>query len=66
MSIPSNVAEGAARKTSKGVYSVFVHFAQGSLSELDTQLEIAKRLGFLSERRRLRQRLENAMNGPYG
>ncbi len=39
VSIPSNIAEGAARNTPKE----FVHFlsiAHGSLSELDTQLEL--------------------------
>ena len=48
VSIPSNVAEGAARK-SKKEFSRFIHTARGSLSELDTQLELAHRLGFLDE-----------------
>ena len=47
-SIPSNIAEGAARQTKKE-FANYLHMAQGSLSELDTQLELAKRLGYLDE-----------------
>lgn len=46
ISIPSNVAEGAARETRKE----FLHFlvmARGSLSELETQYRIAAELGYL-------------------
>jgi four helix bundle protein len=46
ISIPSNIAEGAARQTKKE-FTNYLHIAQGSLSELDTQIELAKRLGFL-------------------
>ncbi len=59
VSIPSNVAEGAARKTSKK-FIHYLYISQGSLSELDTQVEIAKRLGWLKEEDE--KRLENAMN----
>lgn len=47
-SIPSNIAEGAARKTRKE-YVQFLYVARGSLSELDTDLEISTRLGYLDE-----------------
>jgi len=47
VSIPSNIAEGAARRTRKE-YVQFLHTARGSLSELDTQLEIAVRLGYVA------------------
>ncbi len=47
VSIPSNVAEGAARKGRKE-YLQFAYTARGSLSELDTQVEIAGRLGYLT------------------
>jgi len=47
VSIPSNIAEGAGRHTKKEFVN-YLHMAQGSLSELDTQSEIAKRLGYLS------------------
>lgn len=42
-SVPSNIAEGAARQTKKE-FANYLHISQGSLSELDPQLEIAKRL----------------------
>lgn len=48
VSIPSNIAEGAARNTSKE-FLHFLYTARGSLSELDTQLIIAKRLGYLTD-----------------
>jgi four helix bundle protein len=50
ISVPSNISEGAARQTKKE-FIQFLHTAQGSLSELDTQLEIAIRLGYLKEDR---------------
>jgi len=46
VSIASNIAEGVARQ-GKGEFRNFLSVAQGSLSELDTQLEISVRLGFL-------------------
>ena len=47
VSIPSNIAEGAARQTKKELIN-FLHIAQGSLSELDTQLDISTDLGYLA------------------
>ena len=47
VSIPSNIAEGAARTSSKE-FAQFLNIAGGSLSELDTQLEIAANLQYLS------------------
>ena len=46
VSIPCNIAEGAARQGKKE-FRNFVSMAQGSLSELDTQLELAVLLGYL-------------------
>ena len=46
VSIPSNLAEGAARKGRKE-FNQFLNIAQGSLSELDTQLELGKLLGYI-------------------
>ena len=59
ISIPSNIAEGAARQTKKE-FTQYLHMAQGSLSELDTQLELAKRLGYVDDEtwRVLDQRME--------
>ena len=46
ISIPSNIAEGAARHGNRE-FRHFVTIARGSLSEVDTQLDIALRLGYL-------------------
>jgi four helix bundle protein len=48
VSIPANIAEGAARYSSKE-FAHFVSIAQGSASEVETELIIAYRLGYLSE-----------------
>ena len=45
VSVPSNIAEGAAL-ASRREFSHFLVIARGSLSELDTQLRIAQDLGF--------------------
>jgi four helix bundle protein len=48
VSIPSNIAEGQGRGSAKE-FTYFLTIAQGSACEVDTQLRIAGRLGFLSE-----------------
>jgi four helix bundle protein len=48
VSIPSNVAEGQAR-FSKKEFKHFLRTAKGSLAEVQTQIAIARRLGFMSE-----------------
>jgi four helix bundle protein len=48
VSVPSNIAEGAARESNKE-FLRFLYIAQGSISELDTQLQIACNLHFLNE-----------------
>lgn len=48
ISVPSNIAEGAGRASKKG-FLQFLSIARGSLNELDTQLLIAKDLGYLTE-----------------
>lgn len=60
VSIPANIAEGAARSSDKE-YLHFISIAQGSSSELETELLIAQKLGFLSEENyfELRQELES-------
>lgn len=47
VSIPSNIAEGFGRN-SKNEFKHFLQIAVGSLFELQTQLEIAKNLEFIS------------------
>jgi four helix bundle protein len=46
VSIPSNIAEGAAR-SSRREFAQFLNVAKGSLSELETQLLISADLGFM-------------------
>jgi four helix bundle protein len=48
--IPSNVAEGQGRQ-STGEFKQFLGHARGSLLEVETQIFIAKNLGYLSEER---------------
>ena len=48
LSVPANIAEGAARQTHRE-FANFLHIAQGSLSELDTELEVAKRLEYIDD-----------------
>ncbi len=48
ISIPSNIAEGSRRTSSKD-RKYFLVIAFGSVAELETQIELAKRLGFGKE-----------------
>jgi four helix bundle protein len=48
VSIPSNIAEGAGRK-GENEFTRFLYIALGSLSELETQLEISHRLGYIKD-----------------
>jgi len=48
VSVPANIAEGAARNTKKEFIN-YLHIAKGSLSELDTHLEIGKRLHYYND-----------------
>ena len=45
VSVPSNIAEGSARKSDKENIQ-FLHIALGSIAEIETQLIISDRLGF--------------------
>jgi len=47
VSIPANIAEGAGRNSSREL-AQFLGIASGSRAELDTHLEIAMQLGFIS------------------
>jgi four helix bundle protein len=48
VSVPSNIAEGAAGGSAKSFHNYQVQ-ADGSLAGLDTQFEWARRLGFATE-----------------
>ena len=48
ISIPSNIAEGFGRRTDKS-FGHFLNISRGSLNELETQLIIAKELGFIRD-----------------
>lgn len=56
VSIPSNIAEGAARKGDKELMQ-FLSISIGSLSELETQYLIAIRLGFVTKEATFDQQL---------
>jgi four helix bundle protein len=56
-SVPTNIAEGAAKGTSREfVRSLYI--ARGELAELDTQLEIAQRLGYLADAKAIKEHVD--------
>jgi four helix bundle protein len=57
VSIPSNIAEGAAR-TGGREFLQFLAITRGSLSELETQVVLAKDLGYLQDNQQLLERIE--------
>ena len=67
VSAPSNMAEGAAGRT-KLQFSNFLSNAIGSLNEIDTQLELALRLEYItrSDYDRLFQFLDECLALTYG
>jgi len=48
VSIPSNIAEGTARRSTRE-FLAFLHISRGSSAELETQLQIARNVGYLSD-----------------
>lgn len=69
VSVPSNLAEGAAR-VSTSEFRQFLSIARSSLSELDTQLDLSLELGFITEQARsdidrLLTRIDKMLFGLY-
>ena len=58
VSVPSNIAEGAARGSQREL-AQFLVIARGSLSELETQLIIAKELNYLSETAKVEAKIQS-------
>ena len=48
VSVPSNIAEGCGRQTSKDIIR-FLYISRGSLYELETQLYLSNDLNFISK-----------------
>ena len=49
VSVPSNIAEGSERKSTKD-FKRFISIAQGSAAELRTQVYISKQVNILSDK----------------
>ena len=58
MSIPSNIAEGQARNTTRD-FLQFLAIAYGSLKELETQMLIAERLAYIDGCARFPYRIDD-------
>jgi four helix bundle protein len=58
ISVPSNIAEGASRQTTKE-FIQFLYIALGSLSEVETQLIIAEKLCFIKYTDDLASQIKN-------
>jgi four helix bundle protein len=67
VSAPSNIAEGAAGRT-RQQFSNYLSNAIGSFNEIDTQLELALRLGYVTaiDYDRLYQALDECIALTYG
>jgi four helix bundle protein len=57
VSIPSNIAEGAARTGTKE-FLQFLSISRGSLSEVETQLLIAKSLGYIRNQEHVLEQID--------
>ena len=62
VSISSNIAEGAARK-SKKEFIQFLYIVRGSLSELETQLIISQNLNYIIKEDHIKLELQQKLIG---
>ena len=58
VSVPANIAEGAARSGTRELIHL-LSIASGSLSELDTLLELAVKLGYVNDVQRVQEQIDN-------
>lgn len=56
ISIPSNIAEGCARKGNRELLQ-YLYISLGSLAELETQYEIAQNLNYINESEEIRNKI---------
>lgn len=64
VSIPSNIAEGSGRSSTKE-FMRFLNISSGSLAEVETQLEIAERLGYFTDLVELKQKITSIQKMLY-
>jgi four helix bundle protein len=57
VSVASNIAEGWSRNTSRS-FIYYLNIASGSMSELQTQLEIARRINYISDEKTIHLNLK--------
>ena len=61
ISVPSNIAEGAARHSTKE-FIRFLYISLGSLSELETQVIICERLNYISDINEIMKEMSKVKN----
>ena len=61
VSIPSNISEGAARKNTKE-FIQFLYISLGSAAEIETQIDIAKKLNYYDDKKELEDKLHHIIN----